>query len=455
MNKITGTLAEITLNYKYENLPERVIHQAKRHLLDTIACAIGGYNSNSAQILLGVINKLGGRKESSIIGIGEKTTCLNAALLNGIMTRFLDLNDFQTHVSHPSEVIPPILAIGEARCVSGRKIIEAIVTAYEVLGRITSAMPFSAFSAGGWNSDSKAGIVIPAIAGKLINMNKEQIENAIGIAGSRCMVLGIVDAPKEKYTMAKNLRFPFTAYLGLFATLLAEQGFTGPCNILEGQYGFIDVVLNGSFDYSKLLKKTKDFQIMNAGLKRFCSCYSTHSLVQATLEVVEKYDIQPENIEAIKVELNQRTFDHTTDLTKRYPDNKETADHSVYYITSIIILEHMLGPDQYKPEKFMDKRVRELIEKISIFHNPELDQYYPSAKIEVLLKNGIKYSNQVRYPKGHYSNPLSDNEIIDKFKYLSNQRFNDKHLQEIINKTFNLEKINDINKYMKLFKFDC
>lgn len=454
MDKITETLAEITLKYKYEDFPEKVIHQAKRHLLDTIACAIGGHNNDSVQILLKVINELGGKEESSIIGIGRKTTCLNAALLNGVMTRFLDLNDFQTHVSHPSEVIPAILSIGEARCISGKNIIEAIITAYEILGRITAAIPFSVFSTDGWNSDSKAGLVIPAIVGKLINMNKEQIENAIGISGSRCMVLGILDAPKEEYTMAKNLRFPFTAYLGLFATLLAEKGFTGPRNVFEGQYGFIDVILNENFDYSKLLEETEDFQIMRAGLKRFCSCYSTHGLVQAMIEVVEKYNVKPEEVEAIKIELNKRTFNHTTDLTKRYPTNKETADHSAYYIASIIILEHMLGPDQYKPEKFMNKQVKGLIEKISIFHNSELDQYYPSAKVEVLLKNGTRYSNQVRYPKGHYTNPLSDNEIINKFRYLSDHRFSEKHLQEIVNKTFRLEEIDDINKYMKLFKFD-
>ncbi|MCJ7624533.1 MAG: MmgE/PrpD family protein, partial [Anaerolineaceae bacterium] len=447
MSRISKILADIALKFQYKDLPERAVHQAKRHLLDTIACAIGGYKSDTTRILHEVINRFGGRNESTIIGSGSESSCLNAALVNGAMVRFLDLNDFQTHVSHPSEVIPPILSLGEALHLPGKTIITSIVAAYEVLGRLTAAIPYSVFSSGGWNTDLKAGLVIPVVAGKLLNLSKEQIENAIGIAGSRCMVLGILDAPKEEYTMAKNLRFPLTAYTGLLAAFLAEKGFTGPRTVFEGQYGFIDVVLNGNFDYQRLTEDTQDLQIMYAGLKRFCSCYSTHAHIQATLEIVEKYNVQPEDIESVKIVLNTRTFNHTTDPAKRFPDNKETADHSSYYITAIVLLERMLGPEQYRSEKYADDRVKELIKKISICNDPKLDKFYPAAKVDIVLKSGARYENRVDYPKGHYSNPLSDDEIAKKLFSLSNHQMSEKQIQELIDVTYSLEKLDDIHLY--------
>lgn len=446
-------LANLALKYRYDELPKHVVHQAKRHTLDTIACAIGGYRSDTARILHEVTMRLGGTNESTIIGSGTKTSCLNAALVNGAMARFLDLNDFQKHVSHPSEVIPPILALGEVLRLPGKEIITAIVVAYEILNRLTAAIPFEFFSSGGWNTDLKAGYVIPAVAGRLLKLSVEQIENAIGIAGSRCMVLGILDAPKEEYTMAKNLRFPLTAYLGLMAAFLAEKGFTGPRAVLEGQYGFIDVVLKGDFDSRQLTEEADDFQIMYAGLKRFCSCYSTHGHIQATLEIVKQNNLRPEDIESVHITLNGRTFKHTTDPAKRFPENKETADHSSYYITAMIILERMLGHAQYDPKNYSDNRVKELINRVTIDHDPELDPFYPAARVEIVLKNGTKYENQVKYPKGHYSSPLSDEEIVKKFTALGDGQLDDSQIQEIAKTAFSLETLKDVCSLMKLCRF--
>ena len=224
-----------------------MVHQTKRVLLDTLGCAIGGYDSEAREAIEAYIKESGHPGEATVFGSGLRTSCLNATLANGAMVRYLDYNDTafilqgETYRTgyHPSEVIPPILALGERQHLAGKEVIAAIVAGYDLSLSFLEAVTGPGMEKKGWNGDTRGAYIMPLIAGKILGLNETQMENAVGISGSCHAVLGILDTPAEEYTMTKNIRFPTMSYGGIMAALLARKGFTGPTTIIEGHDGFV------------------------------------------------------------------------------------------------------------------------------------------------------------------------------------------------------------------------
>jgi 2-methylcitrate dehydratase len=418
---VARRIAEYATRLNYESLPPEVVKQVKRTVLDLLGCAIGGYQSETSRIVLQFIEEIGGTPESTVIGSGLRTSCLNAVLANGAMARYLDFND--THLvpigdkiqgGHPCELIPTVLALGERQHSPGREVITSIVLGYEVNARFCEGLEIPLENLG-WNSDARGPYLMPVVAGKVLGLNAEQMTNAIGISGSHNMVLRILDAPGEASTMTKNLRFPRTAYGGVMAALLAQKGFTGPVRVIEGNRGFIQAVMGGAYDANKLNQGGEHFKIMDVQFKSIISESTMQGHLTATLSLITEHDIRPEDVAQIRIWAGARDVEHTGDDAKRYPKNKESADHSSYYCTGRIVLDRMLGPGQYTPEKLQDPRVRELSDKIIFQADHDLDQYGDAGISEITTKQGNIYKRRVDYPKGHPRNPMTDEELERKF----------------------------------------
>ena len=457
---VAREIAKFALGLDYDALPIEVVHEAKKVVLDALGCAIGAYPSETGRVIQNIIKDLGGPKESTIIGSGLRTSCLNALLANGVMVRYLDFNDgylilvgSQTTGSHPSDMIPAVLALGEREHSKGRDVINAIVLAYELSARFMHAFvnPASVtptIEAKGWNCDTRGIFVMPVVAGKLLGLNEEQMEHAIGISGSHNMVLGILDATGEEYTMTKNLRTTRTAYGGVMAALMAQKGFTGPTRVLEGNKGFIQTVMGGEFNAEKLTEVGDKFKILDTAYKPYPADGTTHGHVTATLELVKEHDIKPEDVVAVKIMAPSRCTEHTGDPAKRFPTNKESADHSSYYLTAIAIMDRRIGPDQYSEKKFKDPRVRELIEKVSIEADPSLDRTGQGGISEIRVKQGGTFKKRVEYPKGHLMNRMADQDLEEKFHGMAEKFMTERRIKEVIATIYELEKLNDIGKLM-------
>ncbi len=459
---IARKISDYALGFDYNNLPQEVVHAAKRALLDTVGCAIGGYSSDASRIFQSLVVELGVSAESTIIGSGVKTNCLNATLANGIMVRYLDYMD-QISIpvghwygyTHPSEVIPAVLASAERQHSSGAEVLAAIVLGYELSARFCEATTtIVPMSKKGWNSDSLGAYVVPAVAGKLLGLNAEQIENAIGISGCHGMILGILDTAAEEYSMTKNMRFPFVARDGVLAALLAQKGFTGPTTVLEGEDGFIHSVMGGDFDVEKFTNFGGMFRILNTEFKAWAACGTIQGHLNATLNLIREHNIKPEDIAQIRIQAGTRSVQHTGDPVKRYPKNKETADHSAYYVTAIAILERELGPEQYSPEKFADPKVKQLTDIVSLEINTDLDRFGRAGITEITTKQGAKYSCRVDYPKGHPRNPITDEGLRGKFRSLAAKFMDKGQTEHVIDAISSLEEIHDISQLMELLVFE-
>jgi 2-methylcitrate dehydratase len=458
---VAHELAKQVKDFAFENVPSDVIHQTKRLVLDTLGCAIGGYESEASLIIQDYIRESGHPPEATVFGSGLKTSCLNATLANGAMVRYLDYNDTafilqnETYRTgyHPSEVIPPILALSERQHLSGKDVITAINLSYDLSLAFLEGVLGAGMEKRGWNGDTRGAYIIPLVAGKILGLSEKQMESAVGIAGSCHAVFGILDTPAEEYTMTKNIRFPTMSYAGIMAALLAQKGFTGPAGMIEGHDGFAEVIMGSDYDLDRLLAFKGKFAIRETCIKSIIADFSSHGHLTATLNLARKHDIKPEDIASITITTSKRCAEHTGDPVKKYPKNKETADHSSYYLTAIAIIDREIGPDQFTPEKYSDPRVRELIDKVTLKGDPSLDRARPAGISEIITKNGQKYSLRVDYPRGHARNPMTDEEVVDKFKSMASRHMEEEHMDHLIKTVFELDKLDDLGELAEVMTF--
>ncbi len=243
------------------------------------------------------------------------------------------------------------------------------------------------------------------------------------------------------------------AYNGIWAAMLAQKGFTGPTTIIEGHDGLIEVIMNGEYDLSQLTHLKGKFAIRETCIKSIIADFSSHGHLSATLRLVKEHDIKPEDVVEVRITTSKRCAEHTGDPIKKYPKNKETADHSSYYLTAIAVIDRQIGPDQFTPEKFHDPKVRALIDKIELKGDPDLDKARPAGISEILTRQGGTYRCRVDYPRGHARNPMTDDEIVEKFRRMASKYMGETQMKKVIDTVFDLDRLDDIVELNRLMIF--
>ena len=211
--------------------------------------------------------------------------------------------------------------------------------------------------------------------------------------------------------------------------------------------------MHGDFNIEKLTEPEERFKILDTIYKSVAADATTHGHVTATLQLVKENDIKPEDVAEVRIKAGSRCAEHTGDPVKRYPKNKETADHSSYYLTAIAILDRRVGPDQYAPEKLNDPRVRELIDKVSLEADPSLDRFGRAGISEIRTKQGVTYIQRVEYPKGDPRNPMTDQELEDKFRNMAEKYMTERQIKKVIDTVYNMEKLDEMSKLVRTLVF--
>ena len=461
---MTKTIAE-ALAYEakaltFRDLPPDVVHEVKRQVLDTIGVGLGGYLSEPSQIIQSMIKEMSGPAESTVFGSGLRTSCLYATLANGVMVRYLDYmnrcfltKEARNNMGHHGESIPSILAVGERQHSSGQEIITAIVLAFELLSKVADSMggTHGVLEKRGWTKETRCPWVIALIAGRLLGLNEQQMANALAVAASFTVELGILISPREEINMTRNLRFPYGAYNGILAALLAQKGFKGPLNVVEGHHGFAEVVTGGEMSLDKLRQPRKDWTIRHTWIKSIASNGGALGLLEATLKLVREHDIRPEDVAEVRIKTTSHAHRRTANpATRRYPKTKYTADHSTYYTTAIAILDRAIGPEQFSEEKLRDPRVHELVDRIFVEPSAGLEDLISPGLVEITTTKGEKYKREVLRPKGHPMNPMTDADVENKFRSMAGKFMDEQQMRQIIDTVYNLEKLDDIGEFVKL-----
>lgn len=446
-------MAEFALNLKYEDIPPDAIHEAKRFLLDSMGCALAAVQNEDMQAMYRFTEKLGGTPEATVIGTGLRTNAPNAALMNCLLTRALDYNDiyWEQDPSHPSDIIGAALAAAEANNKSGRAALVAIMIAYELEMRWCHAAEPGVREVG-WHHATLTQFVSPLVAGRMYDLDIDQMVAATGISGSSHFTLGGVVA--GHLTNMKNTADPLASQAGVIAAMMAREGYEGPVEVIEGKEGLIEVLNNVEWRPDWLLKGLGDeFMITQCSYKAFPTEALTHQPISAALQVCREHNLVAEDIAEILVETTTRGADILSDPSKFAPKTKETADHSLPYVIAAAVADGNVLPDSFTDEKLKDPRIWDLLGKIKVVADPEIDALFPGVKrtrVSITTLGGNTHTAQVDHAKGSPQNPMSDEEIIAKFRANADDVVSAKRQDEIIETTWAFDDVKDLREYMEL-----
>lgn len=452
MKSISHQMAKFALQLQYEDIPSEAQEEAKRFLLDSIGCALAAVHNEDMDNAFQYIKSLGGHQQATIIGYGHQTNVPNAALMNALLIRALDYNDiyWKQDPSHPSDIIPAALSTGEYRHCSGKELITGIVIAYELEMRLCLAAHPGVREVG-WHHATLTQFVSPIVAGKMLGLTEEQIVAAVGVSGSSHSTFGGVVA--GSLTNMKNTADPMATEAGVRAAMLAKTGYTGPVEVFEGKEGLFEVISNVKWDQNILTDGLGEkFLITDCEYKAFPTEALTHRPITAVLHIMKEHHIDPRNVQEVLVETTTRGADILSDPSKYTPTTKETADHSLPYCIAVAIAKGNVLPSDFEPDALTNPLVRELIQKIKVEANPEIDALFPKVKraICTITTTDGEYTQQEDFARGSKGYPMTNEELISKFKANASSQMTEEQMNRIVDATFNCETFINISEYLKL-----
>lgn len=448
---LAGRLARYSRELKYRRFPSETIHEVKRRLIDTFACALGGWPATPAQIARDAAQSVRLRSGASLLGSAWKTTPDLAAFANGTAVRFLDYNDtyLSKEPAHPSDNIAAALAVAEVAGAGGKRLIEAILLGYEIQCRLCDA---AALRPRGWDHVVYGAFSTALVASKLWRLSETETVHALGLAGTANYALR--QTRVGELSMWKAAAFANAARNGLFAASLARLGMTGPSPIFEGEKGVMQIV-SGSFDLPPLPPEGP-FKILETYIKYYPVEYHAQSAVEATLRLREQLkDVKLDRIDEIVVRTSEVSHEIIgRDPEKWHPRTRETADHSLPYCVAVALLDGEVGLGAFDPGRVSDPKLHSFMQRIQVISDPELSAAYPEAIANTVeIRTGEKvYTERVNHPRGHPKNRMTDTEVEEKFRRLAVPLFSKRQIQSILDRLWDLEKERSIGALLALFK---
>ncbi len=457
MRTITQTLAEWSSQLRYEHLTPDAVDAAKRFLYDSIGCGLGGYQQEDCKMVLAYITEMGGTDQCTCIGVGHRTSAVHAAFFNALAIRAMDYNDiyWKADPCHPSDIIPAATSICEWRGLSGRELIVGIVLGHEMEMRYCEAGE-PGIREKGWHHATLTAFVSPMVAARMLGLDADKTQHAIGICASHCCTLGAVTA--GKLTMMKNTVDPMATRAGVEAALLADLGYSGPGHVVDGKEG-----LAHCFGPQWHLNRLTDglgmsFKISECGMKFYPIEALSHSPTTATLNLVHKHDIRAQDVQEIKVETIARAADILSDPAKYRPTSKETADHSLPYCLAVAVADRQVTPQQFKQERIIDPALHPLMDAVKAVGNDEFETLFPAqqpSRVTITLKDGRSFAERVDVPKGDYRDPGSMEDIEVKFNALAADRYTRLRCDKIRDTVMALDDLDDVGQLMTLLVADA
>lgn len=460
-------LARYAESLSFADLPPAAVHEAKRRVLDSLACALGAWNALPCRVARRMAQTGKASRGATLWGTRTRTLPELAAFANGAMVRYLDFNDtyLSKEPAHPSDNLAAVLAVGESVRASGKQVLAAVVLAYEVQCRLCDA---AALRPRGWDHVTYGPFSSALAAAKLLKLSYDQTIQAVNLAGVSNVALR--QARVGAISMWKACAFSNATRNGVFAAQLAGLGMTGPSPIFEGEKGFMKLV-SGSFDLPLMARERssdasprhggRGFKILDTYIKHFPVEYHAQTAVEAALHVRQQL-LQAEGAAAVDritgVELG--SYDVAVEIIGRDPEKwrpqtRETADHSFPYCVAAALRDGTVTPRSFDEKRLADPATQALMQKIRVVELDEFRGWYPEAmptRLAVRTASGKEYVKQVDHPLGHPRNPMSDREVEEKFRELSRGKLDRARAGKAIEQVWKLDAVKDVGTLMPLLR---
>lgn len=440
----TRELAEFVARTRYEDLPESAIHMAKRCLLDWIGNALAASRDRSVEVLLEVFEQLGGHPQATVIGRDRKASTLQAALINGYLSHFLDFDD--THVPtilHPtSPVMPAAMALAEGRASTGQELIAAFVLGVDVETRLAVSICPSHYEAGWHVTGSVGPLGAAAAAGSLLRLDPKRLARAFGLAAAQPVGL------RENFgTMGKPFHPGMAAHNGLLAALLAERGFTAAENILEGPNGYLRALSNAPRPEVLTQDLGVRFYINDVSFKPYACGVVTHPLIDGVIRLRETHFMRPEEVEAVEARMS--ALEPAPQLAANpQPDTGLSGKFSLAHCAAVALVDGAAGPAQFTDERARDPVIRDLRSRFRVGLKGEMEE--SEAYVAITLKDGRKLEAHVPHATGTPENPMSAASLEAKFRNSVAGILSEPVADRLVSLGWRLEEVGDVGEIMRL-----
>jgi 2-methylcitrate dehydratase len=412
-------LAAYAAGLRYDDLDDATIERVKVHVIDSIGCGLAAFDEKPVRICREVALANGGGGGATVIGTRRRATPDLAAFANCAAFRYLDLNDAYVGriTGHPSDDIAACLAVAEVEGASAKALITAIALAYEINCRLIDAFDIS-FATRGWDVPVLSLPAVALAAGTLMKLAPDALAQAVSLALNDHISMG--QTRVQALSDWKGIADAEAGRNGVFAALLARSGLTGPAPIFEGRYGFFKLVAGpAGIDVGSFGRRGMPFRINQCGLKTYPAHITAQTAVAASTTIAKQIG-NLDRITALEIGTTRRGYEIAgSDPEKWAPDTKETADHSLPYITARAMFDGGLTNDSYAPEKLHDPRILAFMRKIVVKEDPAfatLTINVPPTRLTATLDDGQHMTLLVDHMPGFPGQPMSRADVEQKFR---------------------------------------
>lgn len=445
---LTKQLSDSLHHLTYQDLPEQAVDCAKMCVEDLLGAAFAGSARPQGEIWRQYFSSLPQRPEAAVWDsrLGS-ASCENAAALNAAYSHVIDMDDVHnSSITHMGAItIPAALAVGQKYHCSGKQVIAAIAAGYEIGARIGEAINPGAYHR--WHTTGVVGAFSSAVAaGKLLGLSEEQLLYAIGSAGTQAAGLWQFI---EDGAMSKTLHTANATLCGIRAAELAKLGFTAARDILGGDRGFLGGMTGDN--HPEAITRglgQPPYKIQSNSFKPYACCRHTHSADYCVELLKKEFGLEPDRI--------VRITDYTYKVAVGTVDNSAPATpyaykFSVQYCIAAAFVYGRLTDDVFSEEMTQQAPVQELMKKVSVVMDPELEALYQADsnrwphRLEVELDDGTVKTVQVEYPFGDFNNPFSWQDAHNKFFSLTNGLLSDEAAKVLSERICALEQLEDVN----------
>lgn len=442
---VTRDLAAWVAESRTSDVPDNVLEKARLLVLDGIGCGLYGITQDWSVIVKGFVLSVGGRNEAAIWGTSQRVPALMAPLANGTSMHAFEYDDLhpQAVIHAGAQVLPVAFAVAEmleaqaygledqrdpvlpSHRITEAEFLHAIVIGFEVGARIGLATGAGQLSRGFHPSPNTATFAAAATASRLLKLDAEQTAHAFGVAGS----FGGYLMAAQYGAMVKRVHPGHSGQSGLSAALLAARGLTGTENVLETPYGgFASSYSDASPAEVEVISQDLgvSWAIPQFTIKYYPSCGSNHTSIDAWWALHEKAHLQAADIEAIEVKCSTLTAEHVG--WPYSPGSITTAQMNLTYCLAAAITDGHLTVDQFEEDRLADPAILDLVERISVTADPEIDKLGRARRhfveLRLTTRDGRQVSQSCEFPRGSAGNPLEPDQVVSKFRNLAGHRVN-------------------------------
>jgi 2-methylcitrate dehydratase PrpD len=444
---VTRTLAGFAAGLVLDRIPARVRDHCKNLLLDTFACALAGYEGEETRQVAALTAALGQSRESSVIG-GDHLSLAGATVLNGYLITAVTMCDIHrstlTHIT--PEVVPPALAIAERDGLTGRDLLVALAAGSEITTRIGVSLDFPEFRKRGWHGP---GVIGPfgaaAAAGRLLGFDEDTMARAFGLAGSQAAgTFAAWGTPTVKFHQCRG------ALSGLMAALLAQQGFLATREFLTTpDGGLYSTYTNGGRPEAATADLGKRWELEQIALRPWPSASTIQGMITAMCDLIEQHHPAPDQVRKVRVSMCKTAVD-LHGIFPRYKGKFE-ALLSTHYAVAAILHDRALTLSQFEPARYEDPKLKRFAaEHVEMRADPSLTGV--QAVVEAQLADGSTLEVRCEHPRGSYENPLSHDQVADKFRTYARPRLSEARIEEVIIAVSRLEELKSVRRLTEILR---